>query len=81
MCDSSVVAGTLACSKVAKVSVCPQALLALRELTQTFGQETSYALYKEAGWHKAEGRLEVFEEHRIFDHVCLVETSTLISLY
>ncbi|TMS04948.1 Cilia- and flagella-associated protein 46 [Larimichthys crocea] len=62
------VTGTLACSKVAKVSVCPQALLALRELTQTFGQETSYALYKEAGWHKAEGRLEVFEEHQIFDH-------------
>ncbi|XP_027134224.1 cilia- and flagella-associated protein 46 isoform X3 [Larimichthys crocea] len=62
------VTGTLACSKVAKVSVCPQALLALRELTQTFGQETSYALYKDAGWPKAEGRLEVFEEHQIFDH-------------
>lgn len=76
-----VVAGTLTCSRVAKVSVCPQALLALREQTRTFGQETRHALLKQACWHSAEGRLEASEEHHVFPRVCLVETSALISLY
>ncbi|XP_026212735.1 cilia- and flagella-associated protein 46 isoform X2 [Anabas testudineus] len=50
--------GTLACSRVAKVSVCPWALLALREQTRAFGQETKHAFLKEGCWHGAEGRLE-----------------------
>ncbi|XP_040906348.1 cilia- and flagella-associated protein 46 [Toxotes jaculatrix] len=58
------VAGTLTCSRVAKVSVCPQALLALREQTQAFGQETRHALLKEACWHGAEGRPGASEEHQ-----------------
>ncbi|KAM3606725.1 uncharacterized protein V6R79_022079 [Siganus canaliculatus] len=58
--------GTLVCSKVAKVSVCPQALLALREQIQAFGQETRHAFLKEACWHRAEGRLEACEELRGF---------------
>ncbi|XP_031140179.1 cilia- and flagella-associated protein 46 isoform X1 [Sander lucioperca] len=60
------VTGTLTCSRVAKVSVCPQALLALREQTRTFGQETRHALLKQACWHSAEGRLEASEEHHVF---------------
>lgn len=69
------VAGTLACSRVAKVSVCPQALLALREQARAFGQETRHALLKEAGWHGAEDGLESFEEHQDFPTVCIVNTS------
>ncbi len=69
------------CSKVAKVSVSPRALLALREQTGAFGQETRHALLKEACWHGAEGRLEASEEHQVFPCVCLVETSSLLSLY
>ncbi|XP_034754581.1 cilia- and flagella-associated protein 46 isoform X3 [Etheostoma cragini] len=60
------VTGTLTCSRVAKVSVYPQALLALREQTRTFGQETRHALLKQACWHSAEGRLEASEEHHVF---------------
>ncbi|XP_041803927.1 cilia- and flagella-associated protein 46 [Chelmon rostratus] len=60
------VTGTLACSRVAKVSVCPQALLALREQIRAFGQETRHALLKEACWHGAEERLEASEEHQVF---------------
>ncbi|XP_070834007.1 cilia- and flagella-associated protein 46 [Chaetodon trifascialis] len=60
------VTGTLACSRVAKVSVCPQALLALREQIRAFGQETRHALLKEACWHGLEGRLEASEEHKVF---------------
>ncbi|XP_044070722.1 cilia- and flagella-associated protein 46 isoform X2 [Siniperca chuatsi] len=60
------VTGTLTCSRVAKVSVCPRVLLALREQTLAFGQETRHALLKEACWHGAEGRLEASEEHQAF---------------
>ncbi len=69
-------AGTLACSEVAKVSVCPQALLALREQTRAFGQEARHALLKEACWHGAEGSQEASEEHQVFLCVCLVKTSS-----
>ncbi|GAA6225204.1 cilia- and flagella-associated protein 46 [Lates japonicus] len=58
------VTATLTCSRVAKVSVCPRALLALREQTRAFGQETRHALLKEACWHGAEGRLEASEERQ-----------------
>lgn len=34
------------CSKVVKTSVCPQALLTLREQTRAFGQDTRNALSK-----------------------------------
>lgn len=57
-------AGTLACSGVAKVSVCPQALLALREQTWAFGQETRHALLRKARWHGAEGGQGAQEEHQ-----------------
>ncbi|XP_061546899.1 cilia- and flagella-associated protein 46 isoform X4 [Phycodurus eques] len=55
--------GSLACSKVAKVSVCPTALLALREQTRAFDQKMRHALLKEACLH--EGREETPEEHHI----------------
>uniref|UniRef100_UPI0037E7646D cilia- and flagella-associated protein 46 n=1 Tax=Semicossyphus pulcher TaxID=241346 RepID=UPI0037E7646D len=62
-------AGTLTCSSVAKVSVCPRALRALRERTRAFGQGTRRALFKEAcwqSWDAAEGGLQVSEEHQGF---------------
>ncbi|KAK2922244.1 cilia- and flagella-associated protein 46 [Channa argus] len=52
------VAGTLTCSRVAKVPVCSRALLALRKQTRTFCQETRQAFLKEPPWHGAEGRVE-----------------------
>ncbi|KAK1905958.1 Cilia- and flagella-associated protein 46, partial [Dissostichus eleginoides] len=58
--------GSLTCSKVAKVSVCPRALLALREQIRAFNQETRHALLKHACWHAAEGRPQPSEEHRVF---------------
>ncbi|XP_051232115.1 cilia- and flagella-associated protein 46 [Dicentrarchus labrax] len=61
---STQVTGSLTCSRVTKVSVYPQALLALREQTQAFGQETRHALLKEACWHVAEARLEASTEHQ-----------------
>ncbi|XP_071337384.1 cilia- and flagella-associated protein 46 isoform X2 [Trachinotus anak] len=60
------VTGTLTCSRVAKVSVCPQALLTLREQTRTFGQQTRHVLLKESCWHGAEGRMGASEEHQVF---------------
>ncbi|XP_069395061.1 cilia- and flagella-associated protein 46 isoform X1 [Paralichthys olivaceus] len=57
--------GNLACSRVAKVSVSPQALLALREQVRPSGQETTHALLKEACWHAAEGRWEASEKHHL----------------
>ncbi|KAF3842493.1 hypothetical protein F7725_024444 [Dissostichus mawsoni] len=56
--------GSLTCSKVAKVSVCPRALLALREQIRAFNQETRHALLKHACWHAAERRPQPSEEHR-----------------
>ncbi|XP_035810814.2 cilia- and flagella-associated protein 46 isoform X2 [Amphiprion ocellaris] len=58
------VTGTLMCSRMAKVSVLPQALLALREQTRAFGQETRHALFKEDSWHRVKGRLDASEEHK-----------------
>ncbi|CAJ1066948.1 LOW QUALITY PROTEIN: cilia- and flagella-associated protein 46 [Xyrichtys novacula] len=60
--------GTLACSRVAKVSVCPRALLALRKRTRAFGQDSSLLSFKEACWqtqHATEGRKEVSEKHQV----------------
>lgn len=42
--------GTLACSRVAKVSVCPQALQALREQSLAFSHEKRQALHQKAAW-------------------------------
>ena len=53
--------GNLACSRVAKVSVSPQALLALREQVRALGQEKTHAPLKEAGWLGAEGRVDASE--------------------
>ncbi|XP_047198342.1 cilia- and flagella-associated protein 46 [Hippoglossus stenolepis] len=57
--------GNLACSRVAKVSVIPQALLALREQVRALGQEKTHAPLKEAAWHGAEGRVEASEKHHL----------------
>ncbi|XP_026165910.1 cilia- and flagella-associated protein 46 isoform X3 [Mastacembelus armatus] len=43
--------GTLTCSRVAKVSVCPRALLALREQARALGQEIRHALLKVTCWY------------------------------
>ncbi|XP_044228761.1 cilia- and flagella-associated protein 46 isoform X1 [Thunnus albacares] len=58
------VTGTLTCSRVVKVSVCPGALLALREQVWAFGQETRPAFLKEACWHSTEGRQEAPDKHQ-----------------
>lgn len=81
MCVNSIVAGALTCSRVAKVSVCPVALLALREQVRAFGQETRHSLLKEACWHGTEGRQEAPEEHQVFTLVCLVKAFALLSLH
>ncbi|KAF7668645.1 hypothetical protein LDENG_00299490 [Lucifuga dentata] len=60
------VTGTLMCSSVAKVSVCPQALLALQEQTRAFGQGMRHALLKEACWHSSEDKLEAPQEPQVF---------------
>ncbi|XP_049456510.1 cilia- and flagella-associated protein 46 isoform X3 [Epinephelus fuscoguttatus] len=60
------VPGSVTCSRVAKVSVCPQALLALREQTQIFGLDARHALLNQVCWHSAEGRLEASEELHVF---------------
>ncbi|KAM6956181.1 cilia- and flagella-associated protein 46 [Aplochiton taeniatus] len=49
-------ASTLVCSWVAKASVSPRALLALRDEVRSFARETQHALVKEARWHLNEGR-------------------------
>lgn len=66
LCVGSVVAGALTCSRVAKVSVCPQALLTLKEQTLAFGQETRRSLLKEDSWHSVEGRMEASVKHQVF---------------
>ncbi|KAM8852116.1 cilia- and flagella-associated protein 46 isoform 2-T2 [Synchiropus picturatus] len=55
-------ADTLTCSRVAKVSVCPAALLALLEETRAFGQERRRALLKETCSHTVESRPENHEK-------------------
>ncbi|KAJ4948115.1 hypothetical protein JOQ06_019655, partial [Pogonophryne albipinna] len=65
--------GSLTCSKVAKVSVCPWALLALREQIRAFDQETRHGLLKHACWHAAEGRPQPSEEHRVFPRKAAAE--------
>ncbi|KAM9847487.1 cilia- and flagella-associated protein 46 [Aulostomus maculatus] len=58
--------GTLTCSRVAKVPVYPEALLALQEKTRAFGRETKNALLKKSCWHDAEGRVDVLEQNQVF---------------
>ncbi|XP_029377626.1 cilia- and flagella-associated protein 46 [Echeneis naucrates] len=56
--------GSLTCSRVANVSVCLEALLALREQTRAFSQQARHALLKEACRHTTEGRMEAPEEYQ-----------------
>ncbi|XP_041867180.1 cilia- and flagella-associated protein 46 isoform X2 [Melanotaenia boesemani] len=56
--------GTLTCSRVAKVSVCPQALLALREQALAFSQDSRHSLLQEDSQHSVKGWLETSEEHQ-----------------
>ncbi|KAM9810017.1 cilia- and flagella-associated protein 46 isoform 2-T2 [Syngnathus typhle] len=56
------------CSRVAKVSVCPRALLALREQTQAFDQKMRHGLLKESSLH--DGRVQRPEEGRISQPRC-----------
>ncbi|XP_047458245.1 cilia- and flagella-associated protein 46 isoform X2 [Mugil cephalus] len=56
--------GALTCSGVAKVSVCPQALLVLKEQTRAFGRKTRRPLLKEDSRHSVEGRTEASVEHQ-----------------
>ncbi|XP_068423801.1 cilia- and flagella-associated protein 46 isoform X2 [Clinocottus analis] len=62
------VKGTLACSRVGKVSVSPQALLALRDQTQAFGLETRHALTKQACQHSDEGWPEKTTAEEMLEH-------------
>lgn len=78
MCVISDVADTLMCSSVAKVSVCPQALLALREQTRVFGQETRHVLLKEANWYSSGDKLEAPQEHHVPPFVGVMETSACL---
>ncbi|XP_057703978.1 cilia- and flagella-associated protein 46 isoform X1 [Corythoichthys intestinalis] len=55
--------GSPSCSKVAKASVCPRALLALREQTRAFDQKMRHALLKETCLH--DGRVKTPEEDQI----------------
>ncbi|CAG6017918.1 unnamed protein product [Menidia menidia] len=55
--------GTLTCLRVAKASVCPQALLSLREQTLAFDQETGLSLLMEDSWHGAESWSKVTARH------------------
>lgn len=66
---------------MAKVSVCPQALLALREQTRAFCQETRHALLNKDSLRSVEDRLEASEEYQVFLHVCPVKATTCLSLY
>ncbi|KAG7512173.1 cilia-and flagella-associated 46 isoform X1 [Solea senegalensis] len=61
--------GNLMCSRLAKVSVCPQALLALREQIQAFGQETRHALSKEVCGHGAE---KTASDETLAPHFCKI---------
>ncbi|XP_034040296.1 cilia- and flagella-associated protein 46 [Thalassophryne amazonica] len=54
----------LTCSGVAKISVCPQALLGLREQTRAFGHVAQYALLKESCWPIREHNQEDPEKHQ-----------------
>lgn len=58
----SIDAGTLTCSRVAKVSVCPKALRALREQTKAFEQQTRQTLLKDACCHGTEGKKEASDQ-------------------
>ncbi|XP_076025398.1 cilia- and flagella-associated protein 46 [Genypterus blacodes] len=61
------------CSRVAMVSVCPQALLAVREQTRVFGQETRHALLKEARWYSCRDKLQAPQEHQVLPFKTLAE--------
>ncbi|KAL6101538.1 cfap46 [Pungitius sinensis] len=67
------VTGDLTCSRVAKVSVCPQALLALRDQARAFGLETRHAPVKPTCWRGAEGTPEASEERPDVAHKTATE--------
>lgn len=53
---------TISCSKVAKVFVCPQHLVALREQMKAFSHEARHTLFKEVCLHSTEEKHEASEE-------------------
>ena len=77
----SVDAGTLTCSRVAKVPVCPQVLLALREQILAFGEETRYSLLMEDSGHSAEGWPKASVEHQVSALVFYVKAVACHSFY
>lgn len=69
VCQFCCVVGTLTCSRVTKVSVCPRALLALRERMQAFGLETGHAFFREAcqqTLNATEGKIQVSTDVQSF---------------
>lgn len=53
------IAGAVACAKVARVSVCPQALLDLRDQVQVFRLEARQSLLKAESWLEDSEGLQV----------------------
>ncbi|KAL0964286.1 hypothetical protein UPYG_G00321810 [Umbra pygmaea] len=58
--------GTLACTRVTKVTVDPRALLKLRDRAQTFGRETKRTFLKEARWCGNEGMSGTGSQHQMY---------------
>lgn len=69
-------AGALACSRVARVSVCPQALLALSEQSQAFGCEILHFSLKRAHWQGPEVGQECPKERQPSPKVCPSERAS-----
>lgn len=57
-------AGALACSRVARVSARPQALLALREQSRALGRQSSRAPLRRVRWQGPEGEREEAPQER-----------------
>lgn len=64
------------CSRVVRVSACPQALLALREQSQAFCRETGHASLKRSRWLGPEVDQEAPEEQQASPKVCLCEQAS-----
>ncbi|XP_008320424.1 cilia- and flagella-associated protein 46-like [Cynoglossus semilaevis] len=60
--------GALMCSKVVKTSVCPQALLTLREQTRAFGQDTRNALSKKNSVENSEKHQKTDTDGKLTSH-------------
>lgn len=76
----ALVAGDVRCSKVAKVSVCPQALLDLRDQVRVFRLETRQSLLKGDPLQGPESWLEDSEGLQVciqIIHLCYLQLSCL----